>query len=379
MNILFIGPYRQNDEWGRKSRSMLKAIQNTDHSITCRPIYLSRNTTKDLSINHKIEKSEFIIQPQYDILIQFLLQPYAVYDGNVKKRIGIFNTETIPQTIPLGELTKELLMDEIWVENHNIEQNLQTMLNKYNANTQVVTVPPVLDLQHLPLTSPVSIRKANPDLHDRFLFYYIGNVLDKKDGFEESCIAYLNAFTNTDNVALAIATDSPIPQQDIEQAINKCKNALSNKPLYSHPMITIIKTPTGSLTQEERVSLHIDGDCMVCPYYAVSHISNILEGLVYKSTPIVNKDNTLYEWFKEDHLWGADSYEELCNYKLPSPLYRFTCNELWHKPIVTSLMKTMINAYINKFERDKKIEANSKMRQYFTKVSYDHVLTEPLI
>ena len=96
MNILFIGPYKQADEWGRKSKSILKGLQKTSHRITSRPVFLSTN----IDGNAAIEQSEFITSDHYDILIQFALQPYIVYNGDVKKRIGIFNTETLPYDNP---------------------------------------------------------------------------------------------------------------------------------------------------------------------------------------------------------------------------------------------------------------------------------------
>ena len=120
MNILFVGPYRQEDEWGRKSRAILQALQKTDHSVTARPLFLTEN----LVYNEYMEKAEFVTNDEYDILIQFTLQPHIVYDGNVKKRIGIFNTETLPHEIARGHLTKELLMDEIWVDSPQLEATL---------------------------------------------------------------------------------------------------------------------------------------------------------------------------------------------------------------------------------------------------------------
>ena len=108
MNILFIGPYRQNDEWGRKSLAVLKGIQNTGHTVTSRPIYLSTST----NYNNYIEKSEIIIADNYDILIQFVLQPCTVYSGNFNKRIGIFNTETIPNHVPFCLLYTSDAADE---------------------------------------------------------------------------------------------------------------------------------------------------------------------------------------------------------------------------------------------------------------------------
>ena len=39
MNILFVGPYKQFDEWGRKSRSLLSALKRTGNVVTSRPIF----------------------------------------------------------------------------------------------------------------------------------------------------------------------------------------------------------------------------------------------------------------------------------------------------------------------------------------------------
>ena len=126
MNILYIGPYRQVDEWGRKSLSLLRALQKTDHTISSRPIFLS----SDMRHTTQIETSENICLDNYDVLIQFLLQPYSIYHGNFNKRIGIFNFETIPYDIPYGELTSELLMDEIWVDSDTINTGLKNILKK---------------------------------------------------------------------------------------------------------------------------------------------------------------------------------------------------------------------------------------------------------
>ena len=115
----------------------------------------------------------------------------------------------------------------------------------------------------------------------------------------------------------------------------------------------------------ERVALHCDGNSMVSPNYSIATNSIVLEAAMYQSTPIVNKGNASYEWWGEENLWGVDSYEELClTLQRPVP-YRFTAGELWHKPIIKSLQKVMKDVYINKFERDKKIAANAKLRSDF--------------
>ena len=373
MNILFIGPYRQNDEWGRKSRSVLNILKKTDHSVTSRPLYLANNS------NHNMytETSELIIKNNYDVLIQFLLQPYATYKGNIAKKIGIFNTETIPYYMPLGQLRTELLMDEIWIDNVTIKDNLQKILKKHNSNTKLVVTPPILDIENLPAHTSNSLRESDANLKNRFIFYYIGNILDDKAGFKEACVAYLNTFTKKDPVILLIGIEAILPAEQINTIINKCKDVVKRaKPLHIQPEITIISPQYGILTTEERVSIHIDGDCMISTDYAVSTNSIALEAMLYNSTPIINKGNASYEWFGEDNLWGVESYEEYCIYEEThqSSLYRFTSGESWYKPIVKSLSEVMRNVYINKFERDKKIAANNKLREYFKNASYANIL-----
>ena len=167
MNILFVGPYRQKDEWGRKSKSILKAVQKTGHDVTSRPIFL----TSDPNVDNYMESCEFNTSEHYDILIQFLLQPYAIYDGRVSKRIGIFNTETMPTKMALGQLTKELLMDEIWTDSHFIQNGLQNSLDSYQGNVKVSAIPPVLDTTDLTEKSSISIRASDRELDGRFLFF----------------------------------------------------------------------------------------------------------------------------------------------------------------------------------------------------------------
>ena len=145
MNILFIGPYRQNDEWGRKSRDMLHTLKQSDNKITARPIFLSNN----LDYIEYEEISEHTTSDSYDVVIQFLLQPFATYVGGAKN-IGIFNYDTIPSDVPVSFLTKESLMDEIWTESLSVKKSLENLFNKYNINTNVIHIPPAIDISTLP-------------------------------------------------------------------------------------------------------------------------------------------------------------------------------------------------------------------------------------
>ena len=368
MNILFIGPYRQHDEWGQKSRSLLQALQKSDHTVTARPIFLTDN----FIYNDYTEKAEFVTSEAYDVSIQFLLQPYAVYDGNVKKRIGVFNTETLPLVTSRGQFTKELLMDELWVDSPSIASNLQDILNNYNKDIKVKATPPLLDITHLSPNSPISLVSSDSELKDRFIFYYIGNILEDKGGFKETFLAYLTTFTSKDPVALIAASEVMVDQAAIQTTLESYRQSMGVfKRENEQPLIKFIGGEHGMLQLHERIALHCDGNCMVAPQYSLATNSITLEGALYKSTPIVNKGNACYEWWGEENLWGVESYKERCfTTQRPIP-YRFTAAEAWHKPIIESLGNCMKAAYIDKFQRDKRITANTKLRDHFANASYE--------
>ena len=376
MNILFIGPYKQSDEWGRKSKSILKGLQKTQHRITSRPIFLSTN----VDAHATIEQSEFITSDHYDILIQFVLQPYAVYNGDVTKRIGIFNTETLPYDVPKGQLTKELLMDEIWTDGPSLKNNIQRTLEQYSPCIKVRSIPPLLDIERLPEKVSTSIRSSDLDLKHKFIFYYIGNVLEVKSGFREAYIAYMNTFSHIDNVVFIIAQDVPIPTDTMNKILEDCHKSIGEiRNVNRRPMLKVVQPSGDSFNIQEKIALHIEGDCLVSPSYSMSVNSTVLEAAMYHSVPIINKGNSCYEWWEETNFWGIDSYEEFClSAERPVP-FRFTAAETWHKPIIKSLGHTMMNAYIDKFQRDKKIKANTGLRKYFSEASCSTLLEEEVV
>ena len=328
--------------------------------------------TDNFIYNDYTEKAEFVTSEAYDVSIQFLLQPYAVYDGNVKKRIGVFNTETLPLVTSRGQFTKELLMDELWVDSPSIASNLQDILNNYNKDIKVKATPPLLDITHLSPNSPISLVSSDSELKDRFIFYYIGNILEDKGGFKETFLAYLTTFTSKDPVALIAASEVMVDQAAIQTTLESYRQSMGVfKRENEQPLIKFIGGEHGMLQLHERIALHCDGNCMVAPQYSLATNSITLEGALYKSTPIVNKGNACYEWWGEENLWGVESYKERCfTTQRPIP-YRFTAAEAWHKPIIESLGNCMKAAYIDKFQRDKRITANTKLRDHFANASYE--------
>lgn len=374
MNILFLGPYRQNDEWGYKSQSILTALKRTQHTITSRPIYMSSVIH---NYNNYIESAESVNVDSYDILIQFVLPSFAIYQGDFKKRIGIFHTETIPQHIPMGELTYEYLMDEIWVESKLVASNLENVMSKHNYNTKIQVMPPCVNLEQFDLnTSHKSIRTTSPNLQDKFIFYYIGNILESKSGFQEMYTAYLHAFNMTDPVALLLGLNTTLTDQHIEQYLRDCRKTVSfAKPPTDYPQVHIVNPEQGVLSLHEKRAIYSDCDCMIDLSYTMTIPSTVLASALYHNTPIVNHNSASYEWLSDNNIWCVDSYEDICSYPKQHNIYRFTSQESWYKPITKSVVETMQEAYVNKFKRDKKRKENAKLRQQFQDLSLDNLIS----
>ena len=185
-------------------------------------------------------------------------------------------------------------------------------------------------------------------------------------------MAYLTTFTSKDPVALIAASEVMVDQAAIQTTLESYRQSMGVfKRENEQPLIKFIGGEHGMLQLHERIALHCDGNCMVAPQYSLATNSITLEGALYKSTPIVNKGNACYEWWGEENLWGVESYKERCfTTQRPIP-YRFTAAEAWHKPIIESLGNCMKAAYIDKFQRDKRITANTKLRDHFANASYE--------
>jgi hypothetical protein len=48
MNVLFVGPYRQNDGWGMATKSYIRAVATKCPNLTIRPVFLASASNDEL-------------------------------------------------------------------------------------------------------------------------------------------------------------------------------------------------------------------------------------------------------------------------------------------------------------------------------------------
>ena len=375
MNILFVGPYKQRDEAGRKSRALLGALKRTGNTITSRPIFLGSTGWS------YTEEAEYTVSKAYDIVVQNVTPAFAVYNGKFKKNIGVFNTDTLDTSSCSIAISRMKLLDEVWVENADTCKGLQNA----TGTTNVALIKPYADssLQQRFSENDVAQRFPqglirNTAYRDKFIFYAMGS-FGEREGVQELFCAYCSEFSVYDNCVLIYVLEDHTDSSQINSLVgNFHKRIGAVRPQTQRPLVHIMNPDAGGLTVEARLMLHKEADCFICPDYSLNCNSLILEAVYAQNTPIINKNTAAYDLLGESSSWGVDSYEEKCMLSERSFDDTFTSNETCVKPIVKSISQNMREAYTNKFLREKKRAHNIETTQMISSDTYYESLKELL-
>ena len=377
MNILFVGPYKQFSESGRKRRAILGALKKTSHNVAARPLYIPDQHSGEAvqSWNYN-EEAEYSNAEGYDILIQCTSPVFSVYDGNFKKNIGIFNTQTIPKSNLCTDIRRMGLMDEVWVESQKVSDAIKNL-----CATQVSVIKPYMD----PFLEKDTVANSYPEgiltradqFKGKFIFYAIGN-LSEMEGTTELISAYFSEFSQSDQCVLMYILERPLDGNVVNETIETCyKSTGAIRPLSQKPHIHVLN-PENGLPPEARLKIHQEGDCYIHPHYALNWSSLIMEAINAQSTPLINKNTPTYDLWGEKGLWGVDSYQERCLLGDRKFDDLFTSNQEWVRPVIGSLAQQMRQAYTDKFTRDQKKMQNAELKRELESDKYYESLEELL-
>lgn len=106
--VLYIGPYRQSDRWGRVSRDVIRSLDIVGADFMLRPIsYIEANV--DFSYPQEEKKVD------YDVIVQHCLPSHFVYRSDVKN-VFLYDPET--SNIEGSNIFNTLkIADEVWCTN----------------------------------------------------------------------------------------------------------------------------------------------------------------------------------------------------------------------------------------------------------------------
>ena len=320
MSVLYVGPYRQQDEWGYTSRGLanLLAAQIKD-DLVLRPVWF--NNQQNLADIGPLEEYESKQVEEADVLIQHGLPNYLNYDGNFKRNIAVTSIDcNIGNTDWVSHLN---LFDTVVV----FSENEKKILEESGITTEIFAFP----------FSPLYFSNEVEDLKlafPGFKFYTIGS-LDIKSGLREVVASYLSAFTILDNVILVAGCSDA---QQLEQEIKSIKAGLGRFIDEQHyPHIAILNNTDLPVLNY----LHDYCDCYIDASYNSRTNQNMLKAIAYNSLPMMTDTCGIIK----DYPFEIKTHNDISIYP-QRPLRELYSGEFsWSMPNMTSIKENMLKVY----------------------------------
>lgn len=342
MNTLFIGPYRQNDDWGLLSIDYIKALlSNPDIRLTTRPYYYINSINPN--IPQSIVECENTCYSNYDIVIQKLL-PHSVYTstkGSYTKNYGIINVETGGWTNTRAIMTLNKL-DGIFVTTTYEKK----WLEQSGVTTDVHVVPSPVDIDFIISNSTYKVQLPTCIDHT-FKFYCYADYSDRSH-LDTIIKAFHMSFKETDRVSLIIKTSNTDKapsdfRHRIQNDISKIKEQLEINKTYKNELII-----TEYFDEKHMVGLHNAADCFINIASGNNFCRQTLIAKALGKTPIVMENTGLCDFI--DNTSGfiikSEKTPVLMNKKpLPTEYEIFAADKFWYTPKIYSLVETMKKAF----------------------------------
>jgi glycosyltransferase involved in cell wall biosynthesis len=336
-NILYIGPYKENNGLGRSSRRFVNAlIADSNINLSLRPVFFTSKLDTENLIFNEFENNR---QPHYDCLIQHGFPEMFIYDSRFGKNIGIAQIET-KQLYHSRYIENINLLDKIIVGSLFSAESL--LESGVNIETKIIPEPyNIIEFEE-------NYENFFHNKDDNFIFYTIGQYTEKKN-LKGIILAFLLEFSIEDNVELFIKTGSHhIPQHSLEEMIKaeieQIRGVIRRRAHNCAP----INILSGHLSDKDMIRLHQSGDCYIDAVRADGNGACAIEALLNNKPVISTKDVGSSSYIDDNNGFLIDS--------LPTNVFStdihndhtFTIYETWHEPNISSLREQMRNALNNK-------------------------------
>lgn len=347
MKILYIGPYRQNEEWGIYSRNFIQSLIRSKNEIAIRPVYMHTSSLPNISEDLlELENKKL----DYDCVIQHCLPTLFEYDGRYKN-IGMFQQEAGNNEYWKNCAT---LMDENW---------LPSMVDVANVGLGNVIMP-------IPIDTSI-FEKSHSHIHlgtydKTFKFYFIGEYNQRKN-LKALIQAFHLEFHPSEPVDLVLKVHHPsygpdqlfdIVRKDIE-AIKQELRTYPNSDCFKKDFII-----TQPLNEAELLALHNTCNCFVLPSHGESVSLDCLTALGMGKTPIITSCIGPFDYIDGGTGFVVDSIDTHCIMREPPLPNIYTGFEYWREISLSNLMEKMREAYEQPKGLRKKMQANGLAKVY---------------
>lgn len=342
MKLLYIGHYREGTGWSRAAQDLILAAHSAGIDVVCRNIKLTNSNPVIDPIVSILEQKSL---DNIDYCIQHVLPHHMVGTTKFRKNIAYFVGESSSIKYS-GWLNNLLSMDEIWVPNETLKNNLISdgIINP------IKKVHHAFDLSKYDNIN-AQINFGNDNY--KYKFYYIGELNDRKN--IETIIRCFHAeFQPWEPVCLILKIKRfGVHSQELKQHVHKvCDNVKKEMRLYKnldqyHSEIII----TEDMTDEQVMILHSSCDCFVSPSHGEGWSIPAFDAMCLGKTPICSDEGGPAEFIdKNNYSTGRriSGTETICNHSDAAFPTIFTGRELWFTPNEIEIRNSMRYYYENK-------------------------------
>lgn len=333
MKILYIGTYRQNDDWGHISRNYIRALlSKKDISLSVRPIYLSLGSALSNFVYEDIIAAESTIYDSYDCVIQHCLPNYFVSNKKAGKNIGIYSLDILH----LNEcdiIDKLNLLDEIWVPSIFEKE----CLHKSGVIKPIKVIGFPIDVNTLEDTT----NDHNPyTIEDNLFKLYTKLDNGNNKNIIDTIVSYILAFDYYDNTSLVIYAGSSANRiSEIFQTTYKQMNI--SKQVREPKIIG------SNLSLHHQISLHRHSDCYINFNYGQSFDEFSINACLMGNNPIINKNTALKYCIDESTGFLVKSYKIpviMENNPIANNKDYYNANQFWYKIDIYDAVEKLRNA-----------------------------------
>jgi glycosyltransferase involved in cell wall biosynthesis len=319
--ILFRGPYKQRDGWGRASEDFARCLLKTSHEVNFQPLVLS-NMLKDKIHPELEEHVNLDKKPKY--VIQHSLPSFMDNIDNVVN-IGLCATETnnLQKTGWVDRLNE---LSQVWCWT----PNEKTHLKNSGVSKPINVIPQPMDLSFFDNEDKYDDKM----LEENFIFYFIGE-LNQRKNIDDTILAYWR------ELKLSASLSPDMLGKAIYDHLENLKRIfrLYNKSHY-YPEVLIISE---YLSDIDIVKLHNSGNCFITTSHGEATCIPLLNAL-YKNNHVICTEGIGAD-DPDFNMLRAKATDVPCVCPQPPLPYLYSSWETWKKVDVIDVQKQMRNAF----------------------------------
>lgn len=345
MNILFRGPYRQNDGWGHASHKYLQTFLKSKHNIRAEFIQLGNNVNKDFNDQKVIEAEKGGLD--FDVVVHYCL-PQFVRPIDGLKNIIMFHYET--------EEPSESMREQLTKADGVIVSTLKERNYCLDINKNVFHIPvPVNKEEYAGL-------KKSKSKDDPYVFYFIGELAVRKN-IQELLLTYIYEFSKNDNVKLIIKGNWK--DEDFYQYYTSVASVCRKGDDYP-PVVY-----TGNfLSRQDLLQLHVDSDCFISLSRGESICLPLVDAIYCQNQALVTAGTGMDNYLGNKNVHAVPSSLSPCFCPRPPLLDMYTSQDLWRCPHLYTAAGMMRDIYETRpqFQKPHDLHNEATIIQKFNEV-----------